>query len=340
MKIDGMFGVGAAVETTNAIVHRAQELEELGYDGLLIAEICHDPFLPLALAAHQTSRIELRTSIAVAFARNPMNLANIGHDLNALSDGRFTLGLGSQIRPHITKRFSMPWHSPAKQMRELIEALQAIWDAWYDGKALKYRGDYYQHTLMTPEFTPGNQDAGRPKVTMAAVGPLMVKTAAAVADGIIIHPFCTEAYLKDVMLPNLEEGLRARGKTLKDFEVQYPVFMATGETEEEMNKSREAIRYRIGYYASTPAYKTVLDTHGWGELQPVLNKMTKEGKWDELAGQVSDEMVETFAAVGEPVRAAEIVRDRFAGVVDRVSLDVRKDRDILSQQMAAIRGAA
>ncbi len=339
MKIDGMFGMGEALESTDAIVRRARQLEELGYDGLLIAEISHDPFLPLALAAHHTEKIQLGTAIAVAFARSPMNLANVGHDLNALSGGRFTLGLGSQIRPHITKRFSMPWHGPAKQMRELIEAIQAIWDSWHDGKALKYRGDFYQHTLMTPEFSPGNTAFGRPKIMMAAVGPLMVSTAAAVADGIIIHPFCTEAYLKQRMLPKLEAVLKRRGRTLDDFEIQYPAFIATGDTEEALVKAREAIRYRIGYYASTPAYKGVLDVHGWGELQPVLNKMTKEGRWDELAGLIDNEVLETFAVVGEPVDAARKFRQRFAGAVDRVTLNAAGSEATLASQMAAIRGS-
>ena len=337
MKIDGSFGVGATMESTDAMVKRAQELEALGYDGLQVAEINHDPFLPLSLIAHHTSKIELRTSIAVAFARSPMNLANIGHDLNALSNGRFTLGLGSQIRPHITKRFSMPWHSPAKQMQELIEAIRAIWDCWYDEVPLKYRGDFYQHTLMTPEFSPSNTAHGRARITLAAVGPLMVKTAARVADGIIIHPFCTETYLKKRILPTLEAELAERNKTLDDFEIKYPVFMATGETEEALNKSREAIRYRIGFYGSTPAYKGVLDVHGWGELQPVLNRMTKEGKWDQLAGEISDEMVNTFAAVGEPVAAARLVKERFSGLVDRVSLDVLTSPDVLAEQMAVLR---
>ena len=340
MKVDGMFGAGPVMASTESIVARAQQLEELGYDGLQIAEVAHDPFLPLVLAAHQTSKIELRTSIAVAFARGPMNLANVGHDLNALSNGRFALGLGSQIRPHIVKRFSMPWHGPAKQMREMIEAINAIWDCWYDGKPLKYTGEFYQHTLMTPEFTPPNQAAGRPKVLLAAVGPLMVKTAARVADGIIIHPFCTEAYLKEVILPVLEKELASRGKTLDDFQIQYPAFIATGDTEEELNKSREAIRYRIGYYASTPAYKGVLDLHGWGDIQPVLNRMTKEGKWSELAGEISDEVLETFAAVGEPVPAARLTKQRFDGIVDRVTLDIRKSEQTLAEQMSVIRGTA
>jgi len=338
MKVDGMFGAGRVMETTHAIVARAEQLEDLGFDGLQIAEVAHDPFLPLVLAAHHTSRIELRTSIAVAFARSPMNLANLGHDLNALSSGRFALGLGSQIRPHIVKRFSMPWHGPAKQMREMIEAINAIWDCWYDDKPLRYTGEFYRHTLMTPEFTPSNQAAGRPKVLLAAVAPLMVKTAARVADGIIIHPFCTEAYLKQVILPVLQEELASRGKTLDDFQIQYPAFIATGDTEEELVKSREAIRYRIGYYASTPAYKGVLDLHGWGDIQPILNRMTKEGKWNELAGEISDEVLQTFAAVGEPVPAAQLIRQRFEGVVDRVTLDVRKSEQTLADQMSVIRG--
>ncbi len=337
MKIDGMFGAGSVMESTEAISKRAQQLEALGYDGLQIAEVAHDPFLPLVLAAHQTTKIELRTSIAVGFARGPMNLANIGHDLNALSNGRFVLGLGSQIRPHIVKRFSMPWHGPAKQMQEMIEAITAIWDCWYDGKPLKYTGEYYQHTLMTPEFSPRNLDAGRPKIMLAAVGPLMVKTAARVADGIIIHPFCTEAYLKQVMLPILEAELKGRDKTLDEFQIQYPAFVATGDTEEEFVKNREAIRYRIGYYASTPAYKGVLDVHGWGDMQPVLNKMTKEGKWGELAGEVSDEVLATFACVGEPVEAAQTLKARYDGVVDRVTLDIRKSEQTLADQMSVIR---
>ena len=263
IRIDGGFGFDKEFHTTDTLVRQAQELEELGYDGLLVAEIAHDPFMPLAMAALHTSRIELRTSIAVALARTPMNMANIGHDLNAYSKGRFTLGLGSQIKPHITKRFSMPWHGPAKQMREYIEALHAIWDCWYEKTPLNYVGECYQHRLMTPEFTPTNIEYGRPKVLMAAVGPMMMATAAAVADGIIVHAFCTEKHFKEVMLPRLESELAANGRTLDDFEIQFPLFVASGETEEELMRAKEAIKYRIGFYGSTPAYKTVLDTHGW-----------------------------------------------------------------------------
>jgi len=340
MRIDGGFGFGGEFNSTGQMVERAQELEELGYDGLLVAEIDHDPFMPLALAAHHTSRIELRTAIAVALARNPMNMANIGHDLNAWSRGRFTLGIGSQIKPHITRRFSMPWHGPAKQMREFIEAMHAIWDCWYDGAELAYNGEFYQHRLMTPEFTPTNTEYGRPRVLMAAVGPLMMATAAAVADGIIVHSFCTEKHFKKVMLPTLEAELALHGRTLEDFEIQFPVFTASGETEEELEKSKQSIKYRIGFYASTPAYRTVLETHGWGDLQPRLNRMTKEGHWDKLPGEISDEVLEAFAAVGDPVEVARQIRQRFGGYIDRTIVEAKYPAAMLEHQMNILRGQA
>ena len=231
----------------------------------------------------------------------------------------------------------MPWHGPAKQMREYIEALHAIWDCWYDGKPLDYRGEFYQHTLMTPEFTPTNTQYGRPPVLMAAVGPLMLKTACAVADGLIVHSFCTEKHFKEVMLPLLSEELAKNGRSLDDFIIQFPVFTAMGNTEEEVEVARRAIKYRIGFYGSTPAYKTVLDTHGWGDLQPRLNRMTKEGRWDELPDQISDEMLEAFAAVGEPVEAAATVARRFGGLIHRTTLEAKYSPDVLEAQMAALR---
>jgi probable F420-dependent oxidoreductase len=260
--------------------------------------------------------------------------------VNAWSGGRFSLGIGSQIKPHIPRRFSMPWHGPAKQMREYIESLRAIWDCWYDGKPLDYRGECYQHTLMTPEFTPTNTEHGRPPILMAAVGPLMLKTACAVADGLIVHSFCTERHFKNVMLPLLETELAANGRSLDDFIIQFPVFTATGTTEEELEKAKRAIKYRIGFYGSTPAYKTVLETHDWGDLQPILNRMTKEGQWDALPDQISDEMLETFAAVGEPVAAAQVLADRFGGVIDRTLLEAKYSPDILDQQIKILKSAA
>jgi probable F420-dependent oxidoreductase len=338
MKIDSGFGFDREFHSTDALVGRARELEELGFDGVLVAEIAHDPFMPLALAAHNTSSIELRTSIAVALARSPMTMANIGHDLNAYSKGRFTLGLGSQIKPHISKRFSMPWHGPARQMREFIEAMHAIWDCWYDGKRLDYDGEYYKHRLMTPEFTPTNTGYGRPRVLMAAVGPLMMETAAAVADGIIVHSFCTEKHFKEVMLPKLQRDLANNNKTLDDFEIQFPVFVASGESEEELEKSKAGVKYRLGFYASTPAYRTVLETHGWGELQPRLNRLTKDGRWDQLPAMIDDEVLDAFAVVGEPLDVARQLKERFGTVVDRVALEARFSSEVLQEQMRIIKG--
>ena len=337
IKIDAGFGFGDELQSTQAMAGRAREIEELGFDGIITAEIAHDPFMPLLIAAHETSTLELRTSIAVALARSPMNMANIGHDMNAWSEGRFTLGIGSQIKPHITKRFSMPWHGPAKQMREYIESMHAIWKCWYEQEPLNYVGEHYQHRLMTPEFTPTNTAHGRPKVLMAAVGPLMMSTAAALADGIIVHSFCTEQHFKKNMLPRLESELAANGRSLDDFEIQFPVFTASGETEEELEKSKQSIKYRIGFYASTPAYKSVLDTHGWGDLQPHLNRMTKEGQWDQLPDQITDEMLNAFAVVGSPAEVATQMHERFAGFIDRGLIEAKFSAEVLEQQMNILR---
>lgn len=337
MKVDGGFGFSQEFHSTETLVSKACELEEIGYDGLLVAEIAHDPFMPLALAAHHTNKIALRTCIAVALARNPMTAANIGHDLNAYSCGRFALGIGSQIKPHITRRFGMPWHGPAKQMREYIEALHAIWDCWYDGTRLDYRGQYYRHSLMTPEFTPTNTEFGRPKILMAAVGPLMMDTACAVADGIIVHSFCSELHFKNVMLPAIRAGLSKYGRSLDEFEIQFPVFVASGDTEEALEKAKSAIRYRLGFYGSTPAYKNVLDTHGWGDLQPRLNRMTKEGHWDKLPQEIPDEMLSAFAVIGDPIEAAQQIADRFGGLIDRCAIEATSGPDILQRQIDILR---
>jgi len=253
MKVDG----GIDWDLTRAGA-QARELEEMGYSGILSAETSHDPFLPLVVAAEHTERVELMTSIAVAFARNPMTLANIGHDINAASNGRFILGLGSQIRPHISKRFSMPWSSPAARMREFILAMRAIWANWHDGTPLEFTGKFYTHTLMTPMFTPTNTDFGAPRVFLAAVGPMMTEVAGEVADGVIVHAFTTEKYLRETTIPALERGFAKAGKTRADFEIAYPVFVVTGQNEEQMRESRSAVTKQIAFYGSTPAYKPVL----------------------------------------------------------------------------------
>jgi probable F420-dependent oxidoreductase len=248
MKVDG--GIGSDLDKVPA---QAKALEQAGMSGIMTAETAHDPFFPLLVAAQNTSDIELMTSIAVAFARTPMVLANIGHDLNHYSKGRFILGLGSQIKPHITKRFSMPWSSPAARMREYILALRAIWANWHEQQPLQFTGKFYTHTLMTPFFTPTDTEYGAPKVFLAAVGPRMTEVAGEVADGMIVHAFTTEQYLRETTLPALEKGWAKAGKKREDFEIMYPLFVVTGATEEAMQAASVATRRQSAFYASTPA---------------------------------------------------------------------------------------
>ncbi|MEE2893674.1 MAG: TIGR03617 family F420-dependent LLM class oxidoreductase [Pseudomonadota bacterium] len=314
MRVDG----GLTMDL-DKVEDNIRELEEMGYDGALVAETSHDPFLPLLLGARASERIELMTSIAVAFARSPMTLANVGHDLNAYSKGRLTLGLGSQIKPHISKRFSMPWGAPAKQMREFISAMRAIWACWHQGEKLDFRGEYYTHTLMTPMFTPTNCEYGAPKVFLAAVGPLMTQVAGEVADGIIIHAFTTEEYMRTVTMPAIEKGLEIGNRSRADFQVTYPGFVVTGVDEQSFEQARTIATKQIAFYGSTPAYKGVLDSIDAGELQGVLNTMSKEGKWDEMGTLITDDILHKFAVVGEPKDIAAEMQRRFGDLVDRVS---------------------
>ena len=296
-----------------------QRLENMGLDSVGTVETAHDPFFPLLLAAEHSERIELHTSIAVAFARSPMVLANLGHDLNAYSKGRLTLGLGSQIRAHITKRFSMPWGSPAAQMRELVLALHAIWDAWYDGKPLEFTSKHYTHTLMTPAFTPTDTEYGRPKVNVAAVGPAMTRVAGEVADGVIVHPFSNEKYIREVTLPALQDGIEKAGRSQEDVEIIYRPFIISGLNEESFSSAKEEAQRRLAFYASTPAYRGVLDVHGWGDLQKELNAMSKQGRWADMSELISDEMLETFGIVAEPEAVVPEMIRRFGDIVDRTS---------------------
>ena len=300
----------------------ARELEAAGYSGAWTAETSHDPFLPLAVAAAATSQIELGTSIAVAFARNPMLLANIGWDLQTLSQGRFVLGLGSQIKPHITKRFSMEWSQPAARMREMVLAIRAIWDTWQNGTPLQFRGDFYRHTLMTPFFAPPASDLGEfglPKVFLAGVGELMTEVAGEVCDGFFCHGFTTEKYLREVTIPALERGRAKAGKSMDGFEIVGPSFVVTGTNDEEMDKAIAGTRQQIAFYGSTPAYRKVLDIHGWGGLQDELNTLSKQGKWVEMGALIDDEVLNTFAVVGAPEQIAPELGRRYSDVISRIS---------------------
>jgi probable F420-dependent oxidoreductase len=315
MKID----TGIMAKSFAGVGERAKELEDIGYDGLMTAETSSDPFLPLAVAAVHTTRVELQTGIAVAFARSPMTTAMTANDLHRESGGRFILGLGSQIKPHIEKRFSMPWSHPAARMREFILAMRAIWAAWNDGEKLDFRGDFYTHTLMTPFFAPSPNPFGAPKVFLAAVGEKMTEVAGEAADGIIIHGFTTERYVKEVTVPALERGLAAAGRRRSDFEISGPLFVVTGRTEEERDAAAKGTRQQIAFYGSTPAYKGVLDLHGWGDLGTELNALSKQGKWVEMGDLIDDDVLDTFAVVAEPDRVAAELKARFGGVVDRCS---------------------
>jgi probable F420-dependent oxidoreductase len=314
MKVDGGMTFNIADSAASA-----REAEAAGFDGVWTAETSHDPFLSLLLASEATERVELGTSIAVAFARNPMTTAVTANDLHLLSNGRVILGLGSQIKPHITKRFSMPWSHPAPRMREFILAMRAIWDCWNNGTKLDFRGDFYTHTLMTPFFEPGPNPHGTPKVVLAGVGALMTEVAGEVCDGFLCHAFTTERYLREVTIPALERGQAKAGKTMDGFEITGPGFVVTGTTEEEMAAAAKATREQIAFYGSTPAYRPVLELHGWGDLQDDLNRLSKQGKWVEMGELIDDEILDTFAVVAEPEQIAPEIKKRYGDVISRIS---------------------
>jgi len=303
------------------------ELEACGYDGAFSYETKHDPFLPLALASRTTTRLRLGTAIAIAFARTPMTLANVGHDLAHLSDGRFTLGLGTQVRPHIERRYSMPWSRPAARMRELVLGIRAIWDAWDGIAPLHFEGEFYRHTLMTPAFDPGPHRVPRARLHVAAVGPRLTEVAAEVGDGVIVHPFSTRRSLLELTLPAVARGLATAGRDRADLEVIVVCLLATGATGAELDRSVEVVRKQLAFYASTPAYARVLEVHGWDGLHPQLNRLSKEGRWDDMAELVPDELIEAVAVVGRRDEVPGLVREKLAGVADTVSIECTRQPD-------------
>ena len=309
--------LGAPLAEVAGMVQRS---EGRGAHGWLTGETQHDPFLVCAMAAAATERVTIGTSIAVAFARSPMNVAQQAHDLQALSGGRFLLGLGSQIKPHITKRFSMPWSSPAARMREYVLALKAIWASWETGEKLRFEGDFYTHTLMTPFFTPPAHGHGAPPVFISAVGPLMTEVAGEVCDGLFCHGFTTARYLREVTIPAVERGAESAGRTRKDVQVALPVFVVSGYDDDQKAGSEFLVKSQIGFYGSTPAYAPVLELHGWGDLHTELNRMTKAGQWDQVPGAIPDEVVDAFAVTAEPDELGPAIVERFGTDLDRLSL--------------------
>lgn len=330
MKIDG----GIAMQLDQA-APAAQNLERRGYDGGWTGEISHDVFLPLLLAAEHTEHLQIGTCIAVAFSRSPMTIANAAWDLHAYSQGRFVLGLGSQIRPHIEKRFGMPWGKPVPQMREFVEAVRAIWSCWAEGTPLRYEGEYYHHTLMTPMFTPEPHPYGTPRIFLAAVGAAMTELCGEIADGMHTHAFTSPKYVAEVSLPALERGIARSGRSRGDVEVCCPAFVVTGATEEEMEQSKAGMRSMLSFYGSTPAYKGVLDVHGLGDLQPELRTLSLRGEWGTMAELITDDIVETFAVV-EPIdKLAAAVKDRYEGLVDRIMMGLPNATDEQVAQVLA-----
>jgi len=304
------------------IPDEAKQQEQKGADIALTLELGHDPLMQLALAATTTERMKLMTSISVAFARSPMTLALAAHDVNALSKGRLMLGIGSQIKSHIEKRYSMPWSKPASRMREYILALKAIWACWYEGKPLDFRGEFYTHTLMPPIFKPTDTEYGAPKVLTAAVGPLMTENAAEVADGILLHSFTSEEYIRTVTLPAMEAGLAKSGRDRSDLQLVGAPFLVTGESEEEFDQVKKAAKDQIAFYASTPAYCGVLESIGYEALQPELTTLSKTGKWEQMGQLIDDTLLDKLALVGEPDEVSKKLSKRFGDIFDICSVNI------------------
>jgi probable F420-dependent oxidoreductase len=318
MKIDASLPAGLTAAAATAAA-----LEERGFDGVFTSELAHDPFLPLALAAAATGGVDLGTSVAVAFARNPMLVAGLAADLHQLSGGRFLLGLGSQVRSHITRRFSMPWSEPALRMREFITTVRSIWAGWQDGRLRRHVGRFYTHDLMTPMFDPGPSPVGYPPILLAAVGPEMTRTAAEVADGLIVHSFTSAAYLREVTVPRLRAELTRAGRDPDKFTIAMAGLFAIGRDEPQVARRSEAVRRQIAFYGATREYRAVLAHHGWDDLAGELSALARERRWDQMTALIDDEALHAFAIVGTPDVVAPEIGRRFGGAVGRLRLPVR-----------------
>lgn len=313
---------GSAADIRDAAI----QCQDRGIGRLTVAETGADPFVQLAYAAAAAPGVELATGVAIAFARTPMTLAYAGWSLQDATGGRAVIGLGSQIQAHIERRFAMPWSAPAARMRDFIQATRAIWAAWQDGTRLNYRGDFYAHTLMNPLFVPPALPAGPPPIQLAAVGPLMCEVAGSVADGLATHPFGSASYLRAEVLPIIERARAAAEAagaphTARPFSVDAGVLVATGLDDAELAEAIAAVRGRIAFYGSTPAYLGVLAHHGQADLGPQLHALSVRGQWQEMADLVDDDLLHALAVVGEPATCAAAIRDRYAGVADVVTLN-------------------
>ncbi len=315
----------------NAVPELASAIEASGFDGITVAENAHNPFLPLAIAAVNTNRIELITGVAIAFPRSPMMAAGMAWDLHAASNGRFVLGLGSQVKPHIERRFSTPWTAPAPRMREYIDSVRAIWNTWKTGERLAFEGDHYHFSLMTPNFAPPPNDLSVPAIKISAVGPAMLRLSGEACDGVALHGFCTRDYIVNQILPRIEEGMARTGRRREHFQISGGGFVATGATDEEVSKAIEWVRTRVGFYGSTKAYWPVLVEHGLEELGEKLLHLSRNDGWDQMAGAVSDDVVRLFAAVGRHDELVAAITDRFGGLTDAVAVDADLPPDLVAE---------
>ncbi|MDL1896939.1 TIGR03617 family F420-dependent LLM class oxidoreductase [Anaerolineae bacterium CFX7] len=292
----------------------ARSVEALGFDCLWTSETQHDPFLPLALAAEHTKEIELGTAIAVAFPRSPTVLAHIAWDLQAASKGRFILGLGTQVKPHIERRFGMTWEHPTAKLREMILAMRAVWDAWQGDGRINFRGEFYKITLMTPFFNPGPIEHPHIPIYIAGVNEKLCQLAGELCQGFHVHPFHSAKYLREVTLPNIAIGMQKTQRQRADLQVSSAVFVATDDAEKEM------VRAQISFYASTPSYRAVLETHGWSAVGEELSMMAARKEWAEMASKITDEMLEEFCVVATPDKLTDAIKARYTGLLDRITL--------------------
>lgn len=296
----------------------AQHAENMGYDGLSTAETAHDSFLPLVLAAEHTERIQIGTSVAIAFPRSPMVTAMIAWDLQRYSNGRFILGLGTQVKGHNQRRFSVPWSPPAPRIKEYVQSMRAIWNSFQTGEKLDYVGQHYSFTLMTPNFNPGPIEHPHVPVHIAAVNEHNARVAGEVCDGIKLHGFNTMSYTKAVLLPQVMKGLEKSGRSREQFEICGGGFLATGKDWSQVEQRVQEVKRQISFYGSTRTYQNVFDHHGWGDTTTKLHEMSLQGKWNEMSSVIPDEMVEEFAVAAPYDQVAEQVRERYAGVCDRI----------------------
>ncbi len=338
MKIDKTFDV----YDPTTFVDEVRTLEAAGYDGLVLGEAANDPTVALAVASQHTRHVDLVAGVLIAIPRSPTHVAYAANDLQAHSGGRYVMGLGSQIRPHVEKRFSSTWTKPVAQMREFVLAVRAIFDAWERDEDVDFRGDYYQITLMPPYFRPPRSGHGCPPIWLAGVGPLMVRTAAEVADGLFLHPFTSERYLREQLSQWLDEGRRRAGRN-EPTGLALPVLVAVGEDETSLAEATAAVRKQLAFYGSTPSYKVVLDHHGWGDLQPELNALSKQGRWDDMTSLIDDDVLDAFAVRGDATTVGERIAQRYGDLLTRCSIytpNYSASPEVLGEVMRSLRAAA